>query len=169
MARRGVTAVSCPTSNLKLASGIIDSAALMAAGVHLALGTDGAASNNGLSMLETMKLFSLLAKYRNRDAAFITPQQVFDAATVGGARAQGRGDCGTIAVGSRADLVLWDLSAPTMIPCFDPVTALVYAADPGQVKMTMVDGRVVYRNGEYKTIDSERVRYEMARASRELW
>ena len=56
-----------------------------------------------------------------------------------------------------------------MIPCFDPVTALVYVADPGQVKMTMVDGCVVYRNGEYKTIDSERVRYEMARASRELW
>ena len=161
LARRGVTAVSCPSSNLKLASGIIDAASLTAAGVRLALGTDGAASNNGLSMLEAMKLFSLTAKYRSRDAAFITPGQVFDAATVGGARAQGRGDCGTIAVGNRADFALWDMSAAPMTPCFDPVTALVYAADPGLVKLTMVDGRVIYRDGEYKTIDSERVRFEI--------
>ena len=161
LARRGVTAVSCPSSNLKLASGIIDAASLTAAGVRLALGTDGAASNNGLSMLEAMKLFSLTAKYRSRDAAFITPGQVFDAATVGGARAQGRGDCGTIAVGNRADFALWDMSAAPMTPCFDPVTALVYAADPGLVKLTMVDGRVIYRDGEYKTIDSERVRFEV--------
>lgn len=108
-----------------------------------------------------MKLFSLAAKYRSRDAAFITPGQVFDAATVGGARAQGRGDCGTIAVGNRADFALWDMSAAPMTPCFDPVTALVYAADPGLVKLTMVDGRVIYRDGEYKTIDSERVRFEV--------
>lgn len=161
LARRGVTAVSCPSSNLKLASGIIDAASLTASGVRLALGTDGAASNNGLSMLEAMKLFSLTAKYRSRDAAFITPGQVFDAATVGGARAQGRGDCGTIAVGNRADFALWDMSAAPMTPCFDPVTALVYAADPGLVKLTMVDGRVIYRDGEYKTIDSERVRFEI--------
>lgn len=160
MAEKKATAACCPASNFKLASGLINARAMYDAGVNIALGTDGAASNNSLSMPETMKLFSLSAKYGAGDAAFLTPKEIFSAATANGARAQGRMDCGFIKEGMRADLVLWDTGAPPLIPCYDALTGLVYSADAGLVVMTVVDGKVLYRDGEYRTIDRERVLFE---------
>lgn len=165
----GAVIAHCPVSNAKLASGIAPVCKYRDAGLRMALGTDGASSNNSLSMLGEMKQACLMAKILTEDARALTAGECFRMATAGGAYAQGREhECGEIREGMDADLVLLDFSRPNLQPLRDPVSSLVYAADPSNVAMTMVRGRVLYEHGEFTTIDMERLRREAVRASLSL-
>ncbi|MDR0928942.1 MAG: amidohydrolase [Oscillospiraceae bacterium] len=165
MAEKGVTVASCPASNLKLASGVLNMPALLRAGVPVALGTDSVASNNNLNYIGEMRLFALLHKGIWRDPTLIAPQDALRAATTAGALSQGRADSGRVAVGCAADLIVLDLNAPQMQPVHHLANNLVYSATGSEVCLTMVDGRVLYKDGEYLTLDIEKVQYEASRAA----
>ncbi|MDR1015399.1 MAG: amidohydrolase [Coriobacteriales bacterium] len=155
-AAHDVTVAANPASNMKLASGFAPIPQMLAAGVNVALGTDGVASNNSHNILKDLYLFALLYKGSTGDPTVVTPAQALAAATVNGACSQGRADCGTIEAGRRADLVAFDVDVPWMQPVHHLVNNLVYSAQGTDVVLTMVDGRVLYRDGVYPTIDIER-------------
>lgn len=155
---KGVTAACCPVSNLKLASGFCDAPRLLREGVNVALGTDSVASNNNLNLLEEVKLFATLFKAASGDPTAITPKQALYAATRAGALAQGRTDCGALKTGYKADLIVLDLRDRAYLrPCHSTVNNVVFSALGSDVCLTMVDGRVLYRDGAYPTLDLERV------------
>ncbi len=160
LAEKGASVAHNPVSNLKLGSGVMRLRKLIDSGVNVALGTDGVASNNRLDMLREMQTAAILHKGVNRDPEAITALEAFRLATKNGAIAQRRADCGEIRVGNRADLVLIDRNALHNIPCYDDYAMLAYSAERSDVRMTMVDGRILYRNGEYTSIDEERLRYD---------
>lgn len=153
---KGVAVAHCPQSNLKLASGVARIETLRRAGVRVALGTDSAASNNNLNLFEELRLAPLLAKGISLDPCALPAGEVLAMATRAGALSQGRDDCGDVAEGYRADLVMLQLDRSRMNPRHDLLANAVYAAGDAEVDMTMVDGRVLYRAGEYFTIDIER-------------
>ena len=161
MAEKGVTAVHNPGSNLKLGSGIMPLATLLDAGVNVALGTDGAASNNALDIRREMYLASILCKGATGDTTKGKAAEVLKMISENGARAQRRENCGRIAVGCAADIVLIDLDELNNIPVYDPVYAAVYSTHSSDVCLTMVDGKILYENGEFTTIDIEMLRKEM--------
>jgi len=163
-----VSVATCPKSNLKLASGVCGVKKLMDAGVNVALGTDSVASNNNLNMIEEIKTFALVHKGWHKDPVLITPAEALAAATVCGARAQGRGDSGLIKEGYRANLTVLDTSPVYMRPAHNILNNLVYAACGTDVVMTIVDGKVLYADGEYKTIDMEKVLYEVENSKRTI-
>lgn len=152
-----------PTSNLKLGSGIMPYAKIASSGILVALGTDGAASNNSLSILKEMQLAALLHKGTQLDASAANAREMLDMATVNGAMVQKRNDCGRICEGYRADAVLVDMDACNTIPSLDLYATLMYSADKSNVLMTMCDGRILFENGEYKSIDIERVKFNFKR------
>ena len=158
MAENRVTAAHNPVSNLKLASGVAPVRALMDAGVNVALGTDGAASNNSLSVLRELQCAALIHKGISRKADIIKTCDFIKMATLNGAIAQGRPDCGRIAVGARADIILIDLDSLNNIPMYDPYSTVAFSADNRDVVLTMCDGRILFENGEYKTMDIEKLR-----------
>lgn len=147
--KRGLWAVLNPASNLKLASGIAPVKRFLDEGINLALGTDGAGSNNALDMFREMYLTSVLAKYRERDASAVDALSVLKMACVGGARAIGLDDCDAIAVGKKADLAVIDLHKPNMRPINNIAKNIVYSGSKDNVRLTMVNGRVLYENGEF--------------------
>lgn len=163
-----VTVATCPKSNLKLASGILPYLALKQAGIRVALGTDGAASNNNLNMLEEMRFFALLQKTKYNDPKLVTPAEALQAASVNGSKAQRRGDCGILAAGYRADLTVLDTTAPSWQPVHQWLSNLLYSASGSDVCLTMVDGQVIYRDGSYPTIDLERVYFEVEAAKKRI-
>ena len=160
MAKRGVTAAHNPVSNLKLGSGVMPYKKMMEAGVNVALGTDGAASNNHLSVLREMQFAALLHKGVQRDPSVTMASDMIKIATENGARAQGRADCGKIAEGYKADLVLMDMSAVENIPSYCFESTLCYSASEADVLMTVADGRILYENRAYTTIDEEKLKSE---------
>lgn len=145
MAENGVAAVTCPCSNLKLASGVAPVAKMAARGVKIGIGTDGAASNNALDMFRETYLASVLQKYRENDAAAFGAEQALRAAT----SASSFGFCGAEGLkrGAYADMVMIDLGAPNMRPRNDVINNVVYAAGRQNVLMTVSGGRIVYENG----------------------
>lgn len=161
---RDVTVASNPLSNLKLVSGICDVKKLMDNGIRVAIGTDSSTSNNSLDFFEEMKALALLAKYKSGDPSFLTPKQVLYAATRAGALAQGRITSGLVKEGYRADLIVVDTDVPNMQPTHNILNNLVYSACGKDVCMTMVDGRVLYKAGEFKTIDIEKVMHDTNKA-----
>ncbi|HSK69793.1 MAG TPA: amidohydrolase [Candidatus Limnocylindria bacterium] len=162
LASDGVTVALSPYSNLKLAAGIAPAARMLERGVKVAIGTDSAASNDSLDLFGEMKLTGTLHKGTTGDPAAFPPTAVLEAATVSGARAMGFQQVGLIREGWEADCVLLDMSAPNILPNRDVPSALVYAARGDNVRMTMARGRVLYRDGEYMTVDRERVLREAA-------
>ena len=134
------------------------------AGVRLSFGTDGAASNNAQSILREMQLAALIHKGTDCDPTAATAADMLYMATRGGALAQGRADCAVIEPGGRADVVLIDCDAVNMQPANDVLSAIMYNADVSNVVMTMCDGRILYENGEYKSIDTERVKFNFRSA-----
>jgi 5-methylthioadenosine/S-adenosylhomocysteine deaminase len=130
------------------------------AGLTVALGTDGVASNNQLSILRELQTAAILHKGVHRDPENIRAAELPAIATRNGALAQGREDCGMVAVGARADLILIDLNAINNIPCYDLATTLAYSANTSNVLLTMCDGRILFENGEYTSIDIECLRFE---------
>lgn len=161
-----ISLVHNPSSNLKLGSGFAQLKKWEAAGVNIALGTDGASSNNNLNMLEELHLASLLQKGVSRDPSFMGPRQTLNYASWGGAKAQGRPELGRIYEGAAADLLLVDLANYQTTPLFDPLANFLYAADRSQIVLTMVAGKPVYRQGEFLTIDLERVCYQVEKIAK---
>lgn len=164
----GATVATCPASNLKLGSGVCNVAKLLERGVRVAIGTDSVASNNKLDMFREMYLCALLPKGTTYRADAVSDRDVLKMATVNGYLAQGRADCGSIEAGNRADLIVVRTDSVHMCPHTDTVNNLVYAADGRDVALTMVDGNVLYKDGEFKTIDIEKVRYEVEKRSRRI-
>lgn len=160
----GVTAAHNPTSNLKLGSGIADVTFMLKRGVRVALGTDGCASNNNLDMFEEMHLASLLPKGEFCDPTAMPPQTVLEMATINGSIGQGRRDTGVIKEGFKADITILDFNKPHLKPCYDIMSNIVYSAGAQDVWMTMVDGKILYKNGVYYTIDIEKVYAEVDKA-----
>ncbi|MBQ6496238.1 MAG: amidohydrolase [Firmicutes bacterium] len=163
--QRGVTVATNPISNMKLASGICDAAKVLDRGVSLAIGTDSVASNNSLDFFEEMKVLAIGNKVAQLDPEAMTPLQVLQAATTGGAKAQRRDDCGCVKAGNKADLIVVDISGPNMHPVHNIVNNLIYSCSGRSVVMTMVDGRILYENGEFQTIDIEKTIYEAEQAT----
>ena len=161
MAKRDVSCVHNPWSNLKLGSGIAPTRAMKDAGVRVALGSDGMASHNVADPFSDMKLAASLPCGVGRDATAMGAWDALEMATVNGAAALGRTETGVIAPGKVADLILVELSALNMTPCHAVAENLVYSARPENVVMNMARGQVIYENGVYHTLDLARIRAEV--------
>lgn len=169
MARCGTSVAHCPKSNLKLASGIADTDTYLRRGVNVSLGTDGAASNNTLDMVEEMRFAALLPKGVRRDPEAMNARQALRVATINGARAVGLGDItGSLEVGKRADLLLVHLDASNAMPIYDVYSALVYAMNSKNVRSSMIDGQWVMRDRVMLTIDKEETMEAVRRLAREI-
>ncbi len=155
--KRNLWAVTNPCSNCKLASGIAPLAKMNGAGINLAIGTDGPASNNALDMFREMYLASVLQKIRENDAAAMPAEAVLRAATSGGALAMGLDDCAALSEGSKADMVVIDMNRPNMQPVNNIQKNLVFAGTRDNVKMTVSNGVIVYEDGKFPTLDAERI------------
>ena len=165
----GVSVVHNPASNLKLGSGIAPIQKFIDRGLNVALGTDGAASNNNLNLFEEMHLAALVNNGELRDATLMNAATVLKMATVNGAKVQRRDGCGKLAIGCKADVIAVDTDKPHMTPCLDIPVLLVYSAQGSDVCMTMCDGRILYENGEYKTIDAEKTYYNVKKTVERLY
>lgn len=145
--RRGLSVVTNPGSNTKLASGIAPISAYLKKGINVAIGTDGPASNNCLDMFREMFLVTGLAKLREEDASAVDAWEVLKMATVNGARAMYLPDSDVLAPGKAADIIMIDLLQPNMQPINNIPKNLVYSGSKQNVKMTMIQGRILYENG----------------------
>ena len=155
LAARGASVLHCPESNLKLASGLCPVSRLAAAGVNVALGTDGAASNNDLDMLGEMRTAALLGKLAAGDATACPAADVLRMATLGGARSLGLDDrIGSLEPGKSADAAAIDLRGPDTQPVYNPISQVVYAATRAHVREVWVAGRRVVRGGVLETLDA---------------
>ena len=160
MAEKGVACVHNPVSNLKLGSGVAWIPAMKAAGVPIALGTDGVSSNNNQDMFEEMKFAAVLHNGVTRNPLALLPQDVLAMATREGAKALGR-KTGRIAPGYVADLILVDFTRPHLTPCHSVMDNLVYAAHGSDVVMNMARGKIIYKDGTFLTLDLEKIQAEV--------
>ena len=168
-AEKGLWAVTCPCSNAKLASGIAPLERFEKRGVRLAVGTDGPASNNALDMFREMYLACVLQKLRLNDAAACPAENILLAACSGGARAMGLDGCDSLSEGKAADLAVISLHRPNMRPIHDVAKNLVYSGTRDDVRMTMVAGRILYENGEFRVgCDAEEIYAEAEKYTKEL-
>jgi 5-methylthioadenosine/S-adenosylhomocysteine deaminase len=159
LAREGCAVAHCPSSNLKLASGIAPVTALHARGITIGLGTDGAASNDRLDIFTEMRTAALMAKGATRDATAIPAHAALAMATIGGARAIDMDEkIGSITVGKRADLAAVELSELATVPCYNPVSHLVYVAGRQHVTHVWVDGKAVVADRQLTTLDVPELR-----------
>ena len=165
---KNVSVITNPISNLKLASGICPVKKLVDKGINVAIGTDGVASNNSLNFFEEMKTVALLAKYKDMDPTALSPKEILYMATRGGALAQGRLDCGLLKEGYKADLIVIDLNRANMAPFTDIIGNLVLAANPSNIYMTMVDGKVLYLNGQHQVMDVEKIIWKVREATKHI-
>lgn len=131
---------------------------LLETGVPVVLGTDSTASNNNLNFLEEMHLASLIHCGEGRDPTLISAGEILTAATSAGAEAQGRQDTGILKIGNRADLAIFDLDKPHLMPVHDAPALIVYAAQASDIVYTFIDGKIIYAHGEYLTIDAEKAK-----------
>ena len=161
--RPNVHVVTNPASNMKLANGFAPVKRMLDEGIHVALGTDSAASNNSLNMFREMNLLSMTQKGAGKDALSLTAEQTLDIAVRGGAAAFGRSDLGLLSAGAAADLVLIDEDMPNLRPLYNRKASLVYSASGYEVSDVLVAGRIVMRNRNLTTIDEEKVYYEAER------
>lgn len=155
--KHGVYAVINSGSNCKLASGVTPVEKMIRKGINLAIGTDGPSSNNGLDMFREMYLTCVLQKIKNKDAASTDANEVLKMATVGSAGCMGLNDCDCIDVGKKADLIVIDLKRPSMQPVHNITKNLVYSGSKDCVKLTMVNGKILYENGEFPSLDIEKI------------
>jgi 5-methylthioadenosine/S-adenosylhomocysteine deaminase len=163
VARAGASVIHCPEANLKLASGFCPVHALQRAGINVALGTDGAASNNDLDMLGEMRTAALLAKAVSGDAAAVQAEVALRMATINGARALGLGEVtGSLEPGKSADMVAVDLGALETQPLYDVASQLVYAAGRRQVSDVWIAGRQQVREGRLTALDPDDIRRRAA-------
>ncbi len=158
LAARGIGVSHNPESNMKLASGTAPVLDYLRAGVTVGLGTDGAASNNDLDMFEAMRQAALLHKLISRDPRALSARTALQLATIGGARALGLGDrIGSLEPGKLADLIAVRTDHPRQVPMYDPISHLVYTTHGDDVRLTMVNGRVLMRDGRVESLDEAAV------------
>jgi 5-methylthioadenosine/S-adenosylhomocysteine deaminase len=160
MAKKGVSCVHNPYSNLKLGSGVAPVPAMLEAGVNVALGTDGMSSHNSADLFADLKLTALLHKGVGLDPMAVPTHTALEIATINGAKALGR-NTGMLRAGKVADLILVDFCRPNLIPCHDVEENLVYAAHGSDVVLTMARGKILYENGTFFTLDVEKIRAEV--------
>lgn len=163
LAAKGASVAHNPCSNLKLGSGVANITKMCEMGVNVTLGTDGAASNNSLDLFREIYTASLLAKGTLRNPSLGKAGDILKMATENGAFAQRREKAGKIAVGYAADLVLLSLDSLNTIPTYDATYTAVYSASSRDVLMTVVDGRILYENGAFTTLDIERIKDDFKR------
>ncbi|HHY48026.1 MAG TPA: amidohydrolase [Firmicutes bacterium] len=169
LAQFGVGVAHNPTSNLKLASGIAPVPEMLKMGITVGIGTDGAASNNNLDMVEEMRLCALIHKVTSLDPTVLPARTALRMATTFGARAVGLGKMiGSIEPGKLADIILVDAHRPHMVPAHDVVSHLVYAAHSDDISTVIINGQVVMEEGRILTIDEERVFEEVQTRARRL-
>jgi 5-methylthioadenosine/S-adenosylhomocysteine deaminase len=169
LARCGVGVSHNPGSNMKLANGAAPVPEMLKAGVKVGLGTDGAASNNNLDLLEEARLAALLHKLTHSDPTILPAEKVLFMATRGGAAALGLDDkIGQIKPGMKADLILLDMNQPHLTPLHHVTSQIVYSARASDVRTVIVNGRILLREGQLLTIDEEAVMKECSRRANEL-
>ena len=158
LAEKGAHVAHCPASNMKLASGIAKVPEMARDGVNVALGCDGGPSNNCYDMIREMKLASLLQKARLLDPLVMDAETVLEMATIKGARALGlEKEIGSIEMNKKADLILISLRGPHLVPTYNPISHLVYAATGSDVDTVVIDGQIIMRNRVVETLDEEKV------------
>lgn len=156
--KHDLTIVTNPGSNTKLASGIAPISRYLDNGIRVAIGTDGPSSNNCLDMFREMFLVTGLAKLHDMDAAAVVPREVLKMATVNGSRCMGLNDCDTLSVGKKADIIMIDLHQPNMQPYNNIVDNIVYSGSKTNIKMTMVNGKILYEDGKFSVgVDPEQI------------
>lgn len=155
--KHGVYAVINSGSNCKLASGVAPVEKMLKKGIKLAIGTDGPSSNNALDMFREMYMTCVLQKIKNKDAASTDADEILRIATAGSARCMGLNDCDCIDVGKKADLIIIDLNRPSMQPIHNITKNLVYSGSKDCIKLTMVNGKILYEDGEFPYLDIEKI------------
>ena len=158
-----VSIIHNPASNLKLGSGVMRAAKALENGINIGLGTDGPSSNNALDMMREIYLAAVLSKGVFEESVGVKAYEALKMATVNGAKALGLEDAGQLKPGMKADMTLIELDQPHYYPLNDPVSALVYCGKGSDVHTVMVDGKILFENGEYKTIDIEEVKANVKR------
>ena len=159
---KGLWVITNPGSNMKLASGTANISKMLGMGLNIAIGTDGAASNNALDMFREMYLVTGLQKLKHKDASSCPAEDVLYMGTAGSARAMGLVDCDTIEKGKQADLIVIDLYKPNMQPVHNITRNLVYSGSKQNVKLTMCAGKILYQDGVYYLDEDEREIYKRA-------
>lgn len=158
--KHGIWAVINAGSNSKLASGIAPLEKMQKAGINTAIGTDGPSSNNALDMFREMYLAAVTQKLKTSDAAACDAAELLKSATVGGAHCMGLYNCDIIDTGKKADLTVIDLHRPNMQPINNIIKNIVYSGSKENVKLTMINGKILYENGEFIGTDIEKIYYE---------
>ncbi|MEZ3421057.1 MAG: amidohydrolase [Eubacterium sp.] len=157
--KRDVYAVINAGSNGKLASGIAPVSEMLDKNINLAVGTDGPSSNNALDMFREIYLIAATQKLHNRDAASTDANRILEMATIGSAKCMGLDNCDVIEAGKKADLIVLDLHRPNMQPINNITKNIIYSGSKENVKLTMVNGRILYENGCFNGIDTEEIYY----------
>lgn len=155
--KRGVYAVINAGSNSKLASGIAPVSKMIEKGIPLAIGTDGPSSNNALDMFREMYLIAATQKLKDKNAASTDANKILEMATVGSAKCMGLDNCDIIDKGKTADLIVLDLNRPNMQPINNITKNIVYSGSKENVKLTMINGKILYENGEFVGIDTDEI------------
>jgi 5-methylthioadenosine/S-adenosylhomocysteine deaminase len=167
--RSGAKVVHVPESNMKLASGVADVKAMIHTGLIPGLGTDGPASNNNLDLFQEMDAAAKLSKVFHLDPTALNAENALKMATLWGAAVLGlENDIGTLEVGKKADIIILELNSPHMTPLYNPHSALVYSADGGDVRDVIVNGKVLMRNREFKTLDFDKITYRVKQIARNI-
>ncbi len=165
---RKVNVVHNPISNMKLGSGIAQIKVMADMNINIALGTDGASSNNNLDMLEEMRIAAYLQKAILKDPTALPVDSVIRMATVNGAKALGFDNTGEIKEGMAADIIIIDMEKPQYYPKYNPKFALVYSGNSNDVETVIIDGRIVMEKGEILTMDEEKIIHEVQHIADEL-
>lgn len=163
-----VTAVHNPMSNLKLGSGFARIEKMLGMGINVAIGTDGVASNNNFNLLEDLRFASIMHNPTNEFADVISPEVLVKIGMLNGAKAQGRENCGTIKAGNKADFAVYDLNEVSMKPVHNLLNNFIYSMPGGGVLQTVVDGKIVYDNGKFTTIDIESVAEKVEKSRKRI-
>ena len=166
--KRNLWSVFNACSNLKLASGITPVYKFIEKDMNIAVGTDGAGSNNALSMFREMYLDTVLSNVETNNAAAVDPFTILKAGTTGGALCMGLDDCDVLAEGKKADIIMIDMNKPSMQPENNIVRNIIYSADNSVVKMTMIDGKILYEDGRFTTLDIDEIIRECNKFKKDL-
>jgi 5-methylthioadenosine/S-adenosylhomocysteine deaminase len=162
LAETGTSVSHCPSSNLKLSSGIARVADMLAAGVNVSIGTDGPASNNDLDLFHEAQLAALVQKGVSGDPTVLPAEQVFSMLTIDGARAVGLADqVGSLEVGKLADLAVIDFDAASLTPCYDLYSHFIYAMSTAAVCHVMIHGKLVMQDRQLLTLDEEKIKFQV--------
>ena len=155
---RGVKVAHCPVSNMKLASGVAPVEKMLKSEISVGLATDGAASNNTQDLFTEMRVCALLHKVSNLNPAVVSAREVVKMATINGAKVIGmEKEIGSLEVGKKADIITVGLNKPHLMPIYDPYSHLVYCANGADVKNVIVNGKVIMKNREVKTLDEDKI------------